>query len=134
MDIMIAVAVLIILVSLALPNFLRSRIIANEVIALTNTKTIANACLFYHATHGSFPAILADLSTGNPPYIDSQLASGSKQGYEFRYNRTGSNTFTINANPTSAELLRGKYYYSDESGIIRSKADGPAGPGDPTIE
>lgn len=133
-EIMIAVAVLIVLLSMALPNLLRSRVTAMEVIALANTKTIANACQFYRGNQGTYPDGLSDLSAGNVPYIDSQLGSGSKQGYEFIYNRTGVNSFTLNANPTSGELLSGKHFYADESGVIRGRADGPAGPGDEIIQ
>lgn len=128
------VAVVVILVGLSIPNILRSRVVTYEVMALANLKTIANACQLYHMHEGVYPSGLADLSGTDPPYIDTQLGSGAKQRYEFIYTRVTIDSFTINANSTSGGMLRGKYFYADESGIIRSKADGPAGPDDEIIQ
>jgi len=133
-EIMVVVAVVVILVGLSIPNILRSRIVAYEVMALANTKSISNACQLYHMNQGFYPNSLVDLSAGDPPYIDSQLGSGNKQRYEFKYNRANVDSFTLSAEPTSGGLLRGKYFYTDESGIIRSKADAPAGPEDEIVQ
>lgn len=135
-EIMIVVAIVIILVTFAVPNFLRSRIIANEAAAISNLKTLNNACQMYHVDHEEYPADLSALASpaSEPPYIEPALASGRKQGYLYAYNLVDSDHFTINASSTSSGLLRGKYFYMDESGVIHFNTEQAAGPGDETVK
>ncbi len=132
-EIMIVVSLVIILVLLSAPNILRSRVIANEGTALGNLKAINNACQLYHMNQEKYPDSLGILDDPNPPYLDSTLASGEKQSYQFVYNLVSNDQFSVNANPTSTGLLKGRYFYMDESGIIRSKSGGPAGPDDEIV-
>lgn len=134
-EIMIVVAIVIVILTIALPSFLRSRVIANETAALANCRAVNNACQLYHVNQETYPSSLADLiePTSNPPYIDSTLASGTKQGYQFIYNLVDTSSFTLNANPTSSGLLKGRYFYMDESGTIRAKTGGAAGPTDEIV-
>lgn len=132
-EMMIVVAIIIILITLAVPNMLRSRIIANEGVAIGALRTINNACQLYHINKENYPASLSDLiePASNPPYIDDDLADGYKQGYDFIYNRSEEG-FSVNANPTGI-FLKGRYFYTDESGLIRAKTGSPAGPDDEII-
>jgi len=134
-EIMVVVAIVIVLLAIAMPNFLRSRVIANETAALANCRSINNASQLYHINQETYPASLSGLvePASDPPYIDSALASGYKQGYEFAYTLVDSGHFTLNANPTTSGLLRGRYFFMDESGIIRANSDGPAGPTDEIV-
>lgn len=135
-EIMIVVALVIILITLAVPNILRSRVIANEGAALGNLKAINNGCQLYHVNNETYPSNLSDMATptSNPPYIDTVIASGRKQGYEFNYALVDADHFVIHANPTSTGLLQGRFFYLDESGIIRGKLGGEAGPDDETVK
>jgi len=134
-EIMIVLGIIIVLLTIAVPNLLRSRVIANETAALTNCRSISNACQLYHINQEAYPGSLEDLvePKSNPPYIDALLASGRKQGYEYLYKSADADHFTLNANPTTSGLLKGRYFYLDESGIIRGKADGPAGADDEVV-
>jgi len=133
-EIMIVVSLVVILVSLAAPGLLRSRVIANEGAAIGNLKAVNNACQLYHMDNNQYPDSLASLSVSTPPYLDSVLASGEKQSYSFAYNFVSNDSFTVNASPLSTGLLRGRYFYLDESGIIRAKSGSPAGPDDETVK
>lgn len=135
-EIMIVVAIVVALMTIATPNLLRSRVVANEGAAVGNLRAINNGCQLYHINMDTYPASLAAMAepSASPPYIDSLLASGRKQSYEFNYSLVDGDHFTVNANPTSTGLLRGKYFYLDESGIIRFNPDGPAGPGDESVK
>lgn len=136
-EIMVVVSALLILISLSLPNILRSRIIAYEGVALANIKTLSNACQLYHADQGSYPNALDTLVSATPAYIDSSFGSSTnntKQRYQFIYTQVNADSFTINANPTSSGLLKGRYFYTDEGGIIRAKSDGPAGANDEIVQ
>ncbi len=35
--------------------------------------------------------------------------------------------------PISSDLLEGRYFYTDETGTIRARSDGPAGPTDEIV-
>jgi prepilin-type N-terminal cleavage/methylation domain-containing protein len=135
-EIMIVVALVVALITIATPNLLRSRVVANEGAAVGNLRSINNGAQLYHINQEAYPGALSDMvaPSSDPPYIDSTLSSGRKQSYEFRYSLVDADHFTVNANPTTTGLLKGKYFYMDESGIIRYNASGPAGPGDEIVQ
>lgn len=134
-EIIIVVSIVIVAISIAVPNFLRSRVFAYDTAAIANCRTITNACQLYLVNNEEFPTALSSLvePTSNPPYIDPMLASGTKQGYQFVFNRVDEGHYTLNANPTSTGLLKGRYFYTDESSIIRVNSDSPAGPDDEIV-
>jgi prepilin-type N-terminal cleavage/methylation domain-containing protein len=132
-EIMVVVAIVVILITIAVPNILRSRVVANEGAAIANLKTLASACQSYHIDNQKYPANLLDFSTATPPYIDNVLGSGLKQGYQFNYNSADPDHFTVNANSANTGLLKGRYFYIDESAAIRVRNDAPAGPTDEII-
>jgi len=132
-EIMVVVAIVIVLVSLAVPSILRSRVVANEGAALGSLRVLNNACQSYHIDQGHYPDSLLDLANANPPYIDTELGKGKKQGYEFIYNSSDADHFTVQANPTHTGLLKGRYFFLDDSGTIRVNNDSPAGPNDQIV-
>jgi len=134
-EIMVVVAILVILVSLAVPNFLRSRITANESAVIATFRTINNACQLYYQNNKSYPERLIDLTepVSIPPYLDSTLAQGKRHGYEFIYRFIDSEHFTLNANPLSLGRTGNRYFYTDETSIIRANDKQQAGPHDPPI-
>jgi len=132
-EIMITVAIVVILITIAIPGILRSRVTANEAAALASLRTLNDACQIYHMNEQRYPGLLSDLSSANPAYIDNVLGSGQKQGYQFDYAQVDPDHFTVNANPIHTGLLKGRYFYMDEGGTIRANANEPAGPEDEII-
>ncbi len=130
-EIMIVVAIVIVLVTLSIPNILSSRRVANEGAAIANLRTVNNSCQLYNINQETFPATLESLS---PDYLEPDLASGRKQGYQYAYILVDQDHFTVNANPASTGLLQGKYYFMDESGVIRWNSSAPAGSGDEIVK
>ena len=129
-EIMIVISVLLILTALAIPNILRSQITARESMALTNVKRISESCQVYYTREDRYPAALADLSADVPPYLSTTLTGGIKDGYNFVYTQTAEG-FTLYANVIAGGL--GRYFYTDETTVIRQNVNAPAGPGDPII-
>jgi len=129
-EIMIVVGIVAVLITLVIPNILRSRSVANEAAAIANLKTISNACQLFHISQDKFPDALTELSTATPPYIDSVLAGGSKQGYDFLYATTSSG-YTVNADPSG--ILGGRHFYVDQTDTVHVKSDGIAGANDEII-
>ncbi|NQV04581.1 MAG: hypothetical protein HQ532_03690, partial [Candidatus Omnitrophica bacterium] len=70
----------------------------------------------------------------DPPYIDSVLASGTKQGYNFTYALVDSESFTFNAAPVSPGKTGSRYFFADEGGAIKANATGQAGPDDAAVQ
>lgn len=132
-EIIIVVAIVIVLTTIAVPGILRSRVVANEGAAIANLRALNNACQAYHMNEQRYPDSLQTLANVNPPYIDNVLGAGTKEGYQFNYESSDQSHFIVHANPAHTGLLRGRYFYLDEGGTIRTKNDGEAGPDDPIV-
>lgn len=124
-EIMIVVAIIALLAAIAIPNLLRARVNANEAAAVSALKTVATASISFRSVNSSYPADLTALGSATPPYIDSVLAAGSKQGYTFSL--TGAtNTFTATAVPQTIGTTGNRGFYVDESGVVRFTTTGAA--------
>ena len=132
LEIMVVIAIIVIISAMAIPAILRNRITANEAAAITSLKTVDWAAIAYRATNGAYPPDLNSLGTCDPSYIDSVLASGTKQGYKF--NLTSNNdTFSIAAVPATQNVTGVRTFYSDTSGVIRVSSSGVADASSPSI-
>ena len=81
-ELLIVVAIIGIIASIAIPNLLASRRAANEASAVSSLRTIQSCEITYQATtgrgdYGTLAQIRGDFLT------DAQLGSGSKSGYNF---------------------------------------------------
>ncbi len=129
-EIMIVVAIIALLAAIAIPNLLRARMAAGESAAIAALKTVASAAHTFRAANAAYPATLGTLFTGlTPPYIDSVLASGSKQGYNF--NLTGdASGFNATADPMTPGTTGNRRFFVDTSGVIRYNLTATATAGD----
>lgn len=134
-EIMIVVGIVIVLLVIAVPNYLRSRLNTLETAAVAGCLTVNNASQLFHINNGTYPNSLSELiePVSNPSYLDPVLASGRKESYEFVYSRVNADSFTLNANPLSSGLLKGRYFYIDEAGTVHVKEGSEAGPDDPVF-
>src|SRR5579862_2498067 len=92
-ELLIVVAVILIIAAIAIPNFIRSKMRANEATAVENLRTITTANVVYSTTYsiGFSPTLVA--LAGNPTFpdqtqaglIDSVLGGGAKTGYNYTY-------------------------------------------------
>jgi type IV pilus assembly protein PilA len=134
-ELLIVVAVIGIIASIAIPNMLASRRAANEGSALSSMRSIHSAQVTYLNTAGSGDyGTLADL--GTEALIDSELGGGTRSGYTFDCpagNLTGGSppTYFATAVPTSTAPITRTGHRSfaiTDDGRVRGKvADaGPA--------
>jgi type IV pilus assembly protein PilA len=132
-ELLIVVAIILIVSALAIPNLLRSKIAANEASAVASLRTLNSACVSYSATWTGFPLALSYLGPGNPPtatkadLIDSVLAAGSKAGYTISYisgppSSGQVRTYTLSARPSAAGLTGTRYFFTDQTGVIRQNS------------
>jgi type IV pilus assembly protein PilA len=133
-EIMIVVAIIALLAAIAIPNLLRARLAANESAAIAALKTVASASHTFRAANPAYPTSLGDLFTDlTPPYIDSVLASGTKQGYTFELapvtsagGTAGDSGFTATAVPVTIGTTGNRGFFVDTSGVITFTTDGAA--------
>ena len=125
-EVMLAVVIITIIGAMAIPNLLRTRVYAHEGSASAALRTIASVQTQYRATNPVY-ATLVQLGATTPAYIDSVLASGSRQDYNFISVPNGGANFYAAATPEV--LAQARTFYIDEDGILcRSNATGTATP------
>ncbi len=137
-EIMIVVAIVMTLATLVVSSVLRARHNANEMASVAACKTIVTACQTFYANTlpHTYPLDLSDLiaPASNPPYIDSVLANGTKQGYSFTYTFIDTESFTLNSDPIVSGKTGTRHFFVNESGIIKANRDGEASSADPAVE
>jgi len=135
-ELLIVVAIILIIASIAIPNLLRSKIAANEASAVASVRTINTAEMTYQSTWGSgYAAGLANLG-GAPPCLVAtaagacliepllSVAPNTKSGYVF--NAVGTipiagvnNGFEMNATPTQVQTTGVRAFCADQTGLIQ---------------
>ena len=132
-ELLIVVAIILIIAALAIPSFLRSRMLANESAAVGALRTINTAQISYNSVYPSvgFASTLAPLAgtSCNPPssssacLIDTALAAGTKTGYVFSLGGatgTPNGTYQLNATPTLWNYSGIRYFCSFQDAVVRA--------------
>ena len=151
-ELLIVVAIILIIAAIAIPNLLRSRMAANEASAVGSIRTINTAEVTYSATYPDCGfANLSNLggsggAVTGAGLIDSVLAGGTKSGYSFAATASGGAstctpgsgtpspnlTYSVVGAPVTPGQTGQRYFYSDQSGVIRyaisSAADSSSSP------
>ena len=138
-ELLIVVAIILVIAAIAIPNLLRSRIVANQASAVGSLRIINTAEITYSSTfnRGYSPDLvsLGPPSSGSPTasaagLIDSVLAGGVKSGYQFVYSATSTggiySAYQVNADPLTVGSTGQNYYFTDYSGVIRQNATATA--------
>jgi prepilin-type N-terminal cleavage/methylation domain-containing protein len=141
-ELLIVIAVILVIAAIAIPRLLRSKMVANETSAVASLRTFASVHVTYESTYrqGYAPALAAlgppppgtPVSFTNAGLIDQLLASGTKSGYTFIYNPVDVNgdgkidVYTLNANPTVPGQTGDRYFFVDQTNVIRFNIGSPA--------
>ncbi len=131
-ELLIVVAIILIIAAIAIPNLLRARIAANEASAVGSVRTLNTAQISYNSAYPTvgFASVLTALggTACTPPsstsacLIDTQLASGTKSGYQFSLTGVSGNpvaTYTIIASPLVPNQTGVRYFCSFADGVVR---------------
>jgi type IV pilus assembly protein PilA len=147
-ELLIVVAIILIIAAIAIPALIASRMSANESAAVANVRTINTAQTAYAIQYGTGFALqlsyLGDAggttpSAINAVLIDHILGTGTKSGYNFIYAVTATDgagnpvSYSINANPTVQGATGRRFFFSDQSCIIRVNGSAVASVSDPAI-
>jgi prepilin-type N-terminal cleavage/methylation domain-containing protein len=125
-ELMIVIAIILIIATIALPKLNRAKMYAHETAAIKTIQTIHTAQTQYQSQFGKFAASLTELGppqSGQPgpqaaDLIDNNLASGEKSGYKYVVagNQAG---YTISAVPVAYNSTGSRTFYSDATMQIR---------------
>ncbi|HEX3377517.1 MAG TPA: prepilin-type N-terminal cleavage/methylation domain-containing protein [Candidatus Acidoferrales bacterium] len=143
-ELLIVVAVILIVAAIAIPNYIQSKMRANEAAAVHSIRDISTAELFYSSTYGiNYTTTLVQLTgsginpdPNNAGLIDQVLAAGVKQGYQITYTPLTTDaqghtvTYSITADPLNPGTTGQRHFYTDQSCVIRSNISTTAGPTD----
>lgn len=140
-ELLIVVAIILIIAAIAIPNFLRSRMAANEAAAASNLRAITTAAVTYSTTYGNgYPPSLASLGTGSSgqatcdtaDLIDPNLTAPpyQKSGYTYAYTGSnpaaeagscsapGFNSYLVTATPVNTGVTGTRSFCSNEPAAI----------------
>ena len=138
-ELLIVVAIILIIAAIAIPNFLRAKMAANESAAVSSIHAINTAEIAYASAFPSvgFSALLTDLGPAGGAYIDNQLASGTKSGYVYTYAPAGAvpnATYTLNVDPLTRGVTGQRSFFSNEVSVTRYNQSNPASVNDNAIQ
>jgi prepilin-type N-terminal cleavage/methylation domain-containing protein len=141
-ELLIVVAIILIIAAIAIPNLLRAKIAANEASAVGSIRTLNTASVAFSTAYNAYPTGIAQLgpvATGTAPssstadLIDQTLALGLKSGYSFSWGAGAAGaglSYTITAVPQNVGVTGQRYFFSDQSGVIRVNLSSVATAGD----
>jgi prepilin-type N-terminal cleavage/methylation domain-containing protein len=114
LELLIVVAIILIIATIAIPSLLRSRQAANESSAVAELRTINTAQITYlSSAQGAYGDITALVSAG---LLDTRF-NGTLSGYNFSITAANGD-YTATATPASSS--NGRYgYYSTPDAVIR---------------
>ena len=140
-ELLIVVAIILIIAAIAIPNLLRAKMASNEGSAVASVRMLNTASVAYSTSYGTYPTSLASLgpiasggsaSSALADLIDSVLAAGSKSGYSFTWSAGSTDAngnylnYSTTAQPTSPGTTGQRYFYTNQSGVIRANPNGTA--------
>jgi type IV pilus assembly protein PilA len=134
-ELLIVVAIIMIIAAISIPDFLKSKMAANQASAVSSLRVINSSEIMYNSSYqkGYTPTLAALKSppTGVQPslsaaaLVDDVLGSGLKSGYTFNYvpntpDSQGSyQGYTVTADPTTPGGTGEVHYFTDSSYVIR---------------
>jgi prepilin-type N-terminal cleavage/methylation domain-containing protein len=134
-ELLIVVAIILIIAAIAIPNLLRSKMAANEASAVGSMRTLNTACVTFSTTYGGYPGTLTVLGgegTASLPtstsaaLIDNVLQTGIKSGYSFSFSAATADSsgnidqYAIYASPITPGVTGLRYFFTDQTGVIRA--------------
>ncbi|MFY9905872.1 MAG: prepilin-type N-terminal cleavage/methylation domain-containing protein [Terriglobales bacterium] len=131
-ELLIVVAIILIIAAVAVPSFLRSRIVAAESAAAASVRTLNTAQISYNSAYPTvgYASTLASLggtscappSSSSACLIDTVLAGGQKSGYNFTVTNvagTPNASYNVIATPILWDYSGMRYFCSFEDAVVR---------------
>ncbi len=114
LELLIVVAIILIIATIAIPSFLRSRQAANESGAIANLRSISTAQGNYLGSNGTY-ATFTQMQTAG--LLDDRFSANGVVVGGYTYAMTGGASLAVSATPSGTG---GRYgYYSTDDGVVR---------------
>jgi type IV pilus assembly protein PilA len=121
-ELMIVIAIILIIATIALPKLTRAKMYAHETAAIRTLQTIHTVQTQYQSQYGRFATSLTELgppTNGQPgpqsaDLISTDLAAGEKSGYRFTVTGTQAG-YTVSAVPVAYNTTGSRTFYSDQT-------------------
>jgi type IV pilus assembly protein PilA len=138
-ELLIVVAIILIIAAIAIPNFLKAKMSANEASAVSGIHSVNTSEIQYSSDNPTigFSSTLANLGPAGGGYIDPVLASGTKAGYVYTYVVTGNppyTSYTLNVDPSVRNITGVRSFYSDQANQTHYNQVQPAVVTDPALQ
>ena len=131
-ELMVVVAVIAIITTLALPGLQNASKRSNEASAIASLKNILTAQNQYKIRFGSFASV-SDLVTSD--LLDDNFSDDEKSGYRFQnVSAPTVGHWELEAVPINPTASGDRYFFADSSGVIRFKDGAQAGIGDTPVD
>ena len=121
LELLIVVAIILIIATIAIPSLLRSRQAANESSAVASIRTVNTAQITYMSSSGGFFGSFTDLTAGG--LLDDRFNSGTPTvgGYTYTMNlSSGNRDYSVEADPAATSTGRFDYYSTPDA-VVRYK-------------
>lgn len=120
-ELLIVVAMIGVITSIAIPSYINSRRGARESAAISNVRTLISAEGAYLSTTGGYTQYASLSTLSSLSLIESTFVNngGVKEGYLFDLTQPDVTSYIITAAPQTADAAQMRYFYADQSGVIR---------------
>jgi prepilin-type N-terminal cleavage/methylation domain-containing protein len=117
-EIIIVVAIIALLASIAIVNILQSRVIANNSLAKTTLRTLSTAAETFAVVNGGlYPDSEAALTGVTPPYLNRAYCGQKVSGFNFNCT-WGTEGYLLTAEPASFGISGTATYSVTTGGIV----------------
>ena len=130
LELLIVVAIILIIATIAIPSLLRSRQAANESAAVANMRNLNSAEVSYSSSNGGVYGDIPDLIAAG--LVDNRYGSANFSGFQYTVSMpAGSRDYTIYGTAVSTNTSRYDYYSVPDFVVRYSTVAGrsPAGQG-----
>ena len=125
-ELLIVIAIILIIITMAVPKFNQAKRFANETAAIKAIQTIHQVETQYQSQFGRYATSLVELgppqsgaaSPSAADLIGNDLAGGEKLGYKFTVSGIQGG-YVVTASPTAFGTTGNRTFYSDQTMVIR---------------
>ena len=127
-ELMITVSLIGVVSSMAIPHYISSRRSARESVAVSNIRGLVSAEGAFLSTFGGYTQYASFSQLTTQGLIESTFVNngGVKDGYLFVITQPDVTSYTITATPQTADAALMRYFYADQSGVIRQNTGAAA--------
>ena len=128
LELLIVLAIIVLLASIAVPNLMKARRAANEASAVSSLKLISGGQLVYRQTQGQYTTLS---SLNQESIVDNLVGSGLKSGYVFESSpgTFPADEYTATATPSVPSGIAAsgvRYFFIMQDHVLRFNMTGPA--------